>query len=102
MIKNRTLHIRVNETVKENAEKTLDVLGISISEVVNMLLHQITLVGGIPFDVKIPLAPASVTFNTKEELYEMLEVGLKQIEEGNVVSADVVRERMRDKYGFQD
>jgi len=101
MVKNRTLHIRVNETVKENAEKTLDILGVSISEVVNMLLHQIALVGGIPFDVKIPLAPASVTFNSKDELHKMLEVGFKQAEEGKVVSADVIKERMRDKYGFQ-
>ncbi|MDR1206399.1 MAG: type II toxin-antitoxin system RelB/DinJ family antitoxin [Peptococcaceae bacterium] len=66
MTKNETLHIRVNGMVKSNAEKTLDRLGLSISEAVNMLLHQITLVGGLPFDVRVPLAPESVTVRNKE------------------------------------
>ncbi|MDR1559026.1 MAG: type II toxin-antitoxin system RelB/DinJ family antitoxin [Clostridiales bacterium] len=68
MTKNETLHIRVNDTVKLSAERTLDRLGLSISEAVNMLLHQITLVGGLPFDVKVPQAPESVTVRGKEEL----------------------------------
>ena len=41
MAKNETLNIRVNDVIKLRAEKTLDVLGLSISEAVNMLLHQI-------------------------------------------------------------
>ena len=40
MAKTETLHIRVNEQVKTNAEETLDMLGISISEAVNMFLCQ--------------------------------------------------------------
>jgi len=100
MAKNETLHIRVNEDVKVQAEKTLNVLGISISEAVNMLLHQIPIAGGLPFDLRIPPAPESVTFRSKKELYDMLDVGMKQIQEGRVVDASVVMERMRDKYGF--
>ena len=56
MARNETLHIRVNENVKQNAERTLEMLGLSISEAVNMLIHQINLVGGLPFSVKIPSA----------------------------------------------
>ena len=67
MTKNNTLHIRVNEDVKERAENTLNVLGISISEAVNMFLHQIPLVGGLPFDVKVPLAPETVANKSKED-----------------------------------
>ncbi|MDR3288402.1 MAG: type II toxin-antitoxin system RelB/DinJ family antitoxin [Peptococcaceae bacterium] len=102
MTKNETLHIRVNDTVKSNAEKTLNVLGLSISEAVNMLLHQISLVGGLPFDVKVPLAPDSVTVRSKEELYEKLSVGMEQVKAGNVIDADVVMARLRGKYGLQD
>jgi addiction module RelB/DinJ family antitoxin len=100
MAKNETLHIRVNENVRTNAENRLGMLGISISDAVNMLLHQIPLVGGLPFDVKVPLAPESVTFRTKEELYEKLNVGLEQINEGKVIDADIVMTGLRDKYGF--
>jgi len=100
MAKNETLHIRVNGNVKQSAEKTLDMLGLSISEAVNMLLHQISLVGGLPFDVKIPSAPESVIAHSKEELYEMIEVGRKQIQAGNVIDADAVMARIRDEHGF--
>jgi addiction module RelB/DinJ family antitoxin len=99
--KNETLHIRLNDSVKSRAENTLDVLGLSISDAVNMFLHQINLVGGLPFDVKIPLAPESVMVRSKEELYEKLDVGMEQIKEGKVIDADVVMARLSEKYGFQ-
>jgi DNA-damage-inducible protein J len=100
MVKNETLHIRVNENVKENAEKTLDLLGISIAEAVNMFLHQIPLVGGLPFEVKISQAPESVTVHNKEELYAALEIGMAQVRAGKVISAETVMERLRSKHGF--
>ena len=90
MTKNQTLHIRVNDTVKMSAEKTLELLGLSISEAVNMLLCQISLVGGLPFDIKIPLAPESNIVRDKEELYKKLGVGTEQIRKGKVIDADVV------------
>ena len=101
MAKNETIHIRVNDAVKSRAEKTLDMLGISIADAVNMLLHQINLVGGLPFDVKVPLAPESVILKSKGELYEKLDVGAAQIKEGKVIDANTVMTRLRDEYGFQ-
>jgi addiction module RelB/DinJ family antitoxin len=97
MAKNETLHIRVNEAVKISAEKTLDMLGVSISEAVNMLLHQISLVGGLPFAVKIPVAPESATMRSKEELYSKLGVGTEQIREGRAIGADLVMARLKDE-----
>ena len=101
MAKNETLHIRVNENIKASAEKTLDVLGISISEAVNIFLHQIPLVGGLPFDVRVPAAPENVTVRNTEDLYKKLSVGMEQIKEGKVVDADAVMTNLKDKYGFQ-
>ena len=102
MAKNETLHIRVNDTVKSRAEQTLDRLGLSISEAVNMLLHQIALVGGLPFEVKLPMGPESAAVRSSAELYEKLDVGLRQIREGKVVDADAVMARLRDGYGLLD
>jgi addiction module RelB/DinJ family antitoxin len=101
MAKNETLHIRVNENVKTNAEKTLDLLGLSISEAINLFLHQIPLVGGLPFDVKVPLAPESIIVRSKEDLHEKLGVGIEQIKAGNVIDADVVMARLKEEYDFQ-
>ena len=100
MAKTETLHIRVNDAVKSNAEKTLDMLGISIAEAVNMLLHQITLVGGLPFDVRVPMAPESVTVKSKEDLYQKLGLGVEQIKDGKVIDADVVMARLKEQYDF--
>ena len=100
MAKNETLHIRVNGNVRTSAEKTLDMLGITISEAVNMFLHQIPLVGGLPFDVRVPLVPESVIVRSKEDLHEKLGVGIQQIKEGKVVDADVAMARLRDKHDF--
>lgn len=51
MAKTETIHIRVNEQIKSNAEETLGMLGMTISEAVNMFLCQVNLTGGFPFAV---------------------------------------------------
>lgn len=100
MAKNETLHIRVNENVKENAEATLGILGISISEAVNMFLCQVNLTGGLPFEVKLP-APERVIVRSKEELYQKLAEGEADIQNGRVSSADEVFGRLRAEYDIQ-
>lgn len=99
MAKTETLHIRVNETVKANAEETLSMLGISLSEAVNMFLCQVNLTGGIPFDVKVP-APERIIVKNKEDLYQKLEEAENEIKSGNYSSSDEVFGRLRDKYGI--
>ena len=97
MAKTETLHVRVNENVKENAEATLGMLGISISEAVNMFLCQVNLIGGLPFEVKLP-APERVIVRSKEELYQKLAEGEADIQNGKVSSADDVFGRLRAEY----
>lgn len=97
MAKTETLHIRVNETVKENAEETLGMLGISISEAVNMFLCQVNLTGGLPFEVKLP-APERVIARSKEELYKKLDEA--EFQAGKSYTADEVFGRLREKYGI--
>ncbi|MCL1884418.1 MAG: type II toxin-antitoxin system RelB/DinJ family antitoxin [Defluviitaleaceae bacterium] len=100
MTKNETLHIRVNETVKLNAENTLSKLGISISDAVTMLLYQIPIVGGMPFDLRMPAAPERVIVRSNEDLYAILEESMNQVNEGRVMDADAAMLKIRDKYGF--
>jgi addiction module RelB/DinJ family antitoxin len=100
MAKNETLHIRVNEAIKSQAENTLGMLGVSISDAVNMLLHQVILVGGLPFNVRVPLAPDSLIVSSKEDLYNKLDAGTKQIQEGKVVDAKTALAKTRNTYGY--
>ena len=50
------LQVRTNPSDKEQASAILEELGTNLSAVVNMLLKQIILTKGIPFEVKLPQA----------------------------------------------
>lgn len=54
MAKTDTLHIRVEPSVKIKAEETLNDLGLSITEAVNVFLNQVILHDGIPFKIEKP------------------------------------------------
>lgn len=44
--------VRINEQIKKEVTPILNDLGISLSEAINMFLHQIKLNNGIPFALK--------------------------------------------------
>ena len=54
MGKSATLHSRIDEKTKTNAEKILAIIGINHSEAINLFYRQIVLRGGIPFNLEIP------------------------------------------------
>ena len=56
MPKNATVRARVDEQLKNRAEKILRRVGVSTSDAMNLMLHQIILHDGLPFDVRIPNA----------------------------------------------
>lgn len=100
MEKTATLNLRVNPSVKERAENVLSQLGIPMSTAIDMYLKQISLVGGIPFSVVLPKAPASVNADlmSKEELQEKLERGYADFEQGNVQNAALAFQRFRENH----
>ena len=89
MEKSATLNLRVNPTLKEQAEDILRQLGIPMSTAIDMFLNQITLVGGIPFSVTLPKAPAAVNADlmTPDEIHVKLQNGLAHAEAGRVQDA---------------
>lgn len=97
MTKTETLHIRVNESVKSNAEETLSRLGISISEAVNMFLCQVDLTGGLPFEVKLP-APERIIVHSQEELRQKIAEADEDIRAGRTSNAREAIDRLRAKY----
>lgn len=99
MPKNDTIHVRVNEDVKINAEETLTMLGMTLSEAINLFLCQVSLTGGLPFDVRLPM-PKEVILHSKADLVQKLEEAESDIQNGNVSSAADVFGRVRGKYGL--
>jgi DNA-damage-inducible protein J len=54
MPKEAYINARVDRQLKARAEKVLAQVGVSTTDAVTMLLHQIVLRRGLPFEVRIP------------------------------------------------
>ena len=97
MTKNETIHVRVNSKVKSNAESALDMLGISISEAVNMFLCQVNLTGGLPFAVKLP-APERTMIRSKADLISKLDEAEAEFDTGKVSDVKDSFGRLRSRH----
>jgi DNA-damage-inducible protein J len=56
MPKNAYITARVDKSLKAKAERILSRVGISTTDAITMLLHQIVLRKGLPFEARIPNA----------------------------------------------
>lgn len=54
MAKTANLNIRIDPETKSQAEILFSNFGLTVSDAVNVFLHQSILYGGIPFELKIP------------------------------------------------
>lgn len=93
-MKTASVHVRIKEDTKKQAEAILEELGISRSVAIEMFYRQIILNKGIPFDVAIPNAPRSREELTKEEFDKMMKVAIKQVEEGQTTPVEEVFEEL--------
>ncbi len=78
--------VRINSKIREEVTPILDKLGISLSEAINMFLHQVKLNNGIPFELKIKkeieLNDGKGSYICKNGyLHDYSKVNLKEIEE---------------------
>lgn len=89
MEKTATLNLRVNPTVKEQAEIVLSRLGVPMSTAINMYLNQISLTGGIPFAITLPKASEDINADvmTDEEIHVKLQSGYDDVKAGRVKKA---------------
>ncbi len=71
MAKTANLNIRIDPKTKEEAEKLFSNFGITITDAVNLFLHQSLLSGGLPFSVKLP-EPNAATLTARKEIEEMI------------------------------
>ena len=70
--------IRVNSEIKEQVTPILNTLGISLSEAVNIFLHQVKLHNGIPFDLTLR-TPSPEFWADVEETRRALENGRAEV-----------------------
>ena len=93
-MKTTSVHVRIKEDTKKQAEAILGELGISRAVAIEMFYRQIILNKGIPFEVAIPNASRSREELTKEEFDKMMKVAIKQVEEGQTTPVEEVFEEL--------
>jgi DNA-damage-inducible protein J len=52
----KMLHVRMDDDVKERAQKALDAMGLSVSDAVRLLMHRIAADQAFPLELKVPNA----------------------------------------------
>ena len=96
MSKTTSLCVRLEPSVKQQAEQVLSQLGLSASAAVDMFYRQIILNRGLPFVVTtIANRPLDVTALSAAELNAELEKGYKQAANGQLIPADDVFAKIR-------
>ena len=100
MEKTRTLNLRVNPSLKSDAEMILSRLGIPMSTAVDMFLNQVVLVGGIPFSVTVPKPPIEVDASqmTENQIHAKLQRGYDDYKEGRTRNAAQAFDEFREKH----
>ena len=100
MEKTATLNLRVNPTLKSDAETILTRLGIPMSTAVDMFLNQIVLVGGIPFPVTVPKPPADIDASqmTEAQLHAKLQRGYDDYMAGRTQNATDAFAKFRESH----
>ncbi len=100
MEKTATLNLRVNPTLKQDAESILGRLGIPMSTAVDMFLNQIVLVGGIPFSVTLPGAPESIDTSrmSEEQIHMKIQKGYDSYKAGHTQSAADAFTKFRENH----
>ena len=93
-MKTASVHVRIKEDTKKQAEAILGELGISRAVAIEMFYRQIILNRGIPFEVAIPDASRSREELTKEEFDRMMKVAVKQVEKGQTTPVEEVFEEL--------
>ncbi|MBK9279195.1 MAG: type II toxin-antitoxin system RelB/DinJ family antitoxin [Candidatus Obscuribacter sp.] len=86
----KMIHIRVDEEMGDKAAKTLEAMGLSMSEAVRLFLHRVVAEQALPFDIKVPnettraaMAEADEIVRAKKTQFSSYEQLIENIEENS-------------------
>ena len=81
------IHVRVDQNQKTKASKALDAMGLSLSDVVRLLLTRIAVEQALPFEVRVPNA--------------VTRAAMEDVRRGDLLKASSVRDLM-DQLNAED
>lgn len=98
MANSATVYARIDPKLKSDVDKILDQLGVTPSQLIQMLYSQIKLTEKIPFEIKIPKRMKFYEDLTQDDFDEMVKQSTKDIEEGRTSTFEESRERIMKKF----
>lgn len=98
--KTATVYARIEPDIKERAEDILSTIGVSPSELVNMVYRQIILRNGLPFTPEIPSGIKDMDTMSKEEFDYELNKGYQAMLDGDTHSTKELFDELK-KHGYK-
>lgn len=97
MAKTTNINIRTNSETKERVEKLFGSFGITVTDAINIFLHQSLMVGGFPFEVKRP------PYNEETELLikEVIELMVDKIQTKRDSSSPEIFKKLNDEMDIE-
>lgn len=85
------MHIKIDTDVKNESEKILKKIGISMSDLINMTLRRVVYERRVPFDTQVPGdgLPENMQIETREQLESFLQKRFGEDDGARYSSAEV-------------
>jgi DNA-damage-inducible protein J len=64
------IHVRVDDELKAKASKTLELMGLTVSDAVRLFLHRVVTDQALPFEVEVPNAETSAAMTEADEIVD--------------------------------
>jgi len=104
MAQTAQVSFRIDEDVKQSAERALDEMGLTMSAAITVFLKKVARERRIPFEINaVPAGirkPVTLGSLTREELNAELEKGMEDIRSGRVYTESEVYDEMHRLYGI--
>ena len=79
-MKTASVNVRIQENIKEEAEKILSQIGLSRAVAIDLFYRQIIMNNGIPFSLNVPNQQVPICDTmSEEEFYKMMNKGMQQV-----------------------
>ena len=79
-MKTASVNVRIQENIKEEAEKILSQIGLSRAVAIDLFYRQIIMNNGIPFSLTVPQKQLPIRETmTEEEFQTMMDTGMQQV-----------------------
>ena len=94
------VYARIDSNLKTNAEAILDKQGLTPATLISMIYSQIVESGEVTVFLRIPRKPIAAGSLSKEELEAEILKGVRDVEEGRVLTSKEANDLLEKEFGF--